>query len=150
MFSTSYFKISYFTTIQIKLMLVSGTITKPWLKRSFGMDMISPKHSSPKQPSLFKVVKKFVDVVVCVFQPAFGCCVHPKAGLTTFFSCFQPFLSKSWLNCRSNMVNCWCFDLPTKHWMKIIIFGVILWTKTTWQIFFYFKVKDIDTSTVRF
>ena len=28
----------------------------------------------------------------CVFQPAFGCCGHPKAGQTTFFIRFQPFL----------------------------------------------------------
>ena len=28
----------------------------------------------------------------CVFWPAFGCCTHPKAGWTTFFSRFQPFL----------------------------------------------------------
>ena len=28
----------------------------------------------------------------CVFWPAFGCCVHPKAGRNTFFSYFQPFL----------------------------------------------------------
>ena len=28
--------------------------------------------------------------VCCVFQPAFGCCAHPKAGRNTFF---QPFLS---------------------------------------------------------
>ena len=28
----------------------------------------------------------------CVFQPALGCCRHPKAGPNTFFSCFQSFL----------------------------------------------------------
>ena len=28
----------------------------------------------------------------CVFRPAFGCCTHPKAGPTTFFSRFQPCL----------------------------------------------------------
>ena len=28
----------------------------------------------------------------CVFGPAFGCCVHLKAGRTTFFSHFQAFL----------------------------------------------------------
>ena len=28
----------------------------------------------------------------CVFQPAFGCCAHPKAGRTPFFCRFQPFL----------------------------------------------------------
>ena len=28
--------------------------------------------------------------VCCLFWPAFGCCVHPKAGRTTFF---QPFLT---------------------------------------------------------
>ena len=27
----------------------------------------------------------------CVFWPAFGCCAHPKAGSTNFFSRFQPF-----------------------------------------------------------
>ena len=32
------------------------------------------------------------NVGCCVFRPAFGCCVHPKAGGNTFFSCFQPFL----------------------------------------------------------
>ena len=31
----------------------------------------------------------------CVFQPAFGCCAQPKAGRTTFFSRFQPFLFMS-------------------------------------------------------
>ena len=30
--------------------------------------------------------------VCCVFQPAFGCCAHSKAGWTTFSSRFQPFL----------------------------------------------------------
>ena len=28
----------------------------------------------------------------CVFRPAFGCCMHPKAGRNTFFNRFQPFL----------------------------------------------------------
>ena len=27
----------------------------------------------------------------CVFRPAFGCCVHPKAGWTTFFQPFSTF-----------------------------------------------------------
>ena len=29
----------------------------------------------------------------CVFRPTFGCCAHPKAGLTTFFSFFNLFCS---------------------------------------------------------
>ena len=38
--------------------------------------------------------KMYLDVC-CVFWPAFGCCVHPKAGWLLFsavFSHFQPFL----------------------------------------------------------
>ena len=31
----------------------------------------------------------------CVIWPAFGCCVHPKAGPNTFFNRLQPFLFKS-------------------------------------------------------
>ena len=31
----------------------------------------------------------------CVFRPAFRCLHHLKAGRTTFFSCFQPFLKIS-------------------------------------------------------
>ena len=27
----------------------------------------------------------------CVFRQDLGCCAHPKAGRSTFFSCFQPF-----------------------------------------------------------
>ena len=30
--------------------------------------------------------------ICCVFKPAFMYCAHPKAGQTTLFSRFQPFL----------------------------------------------------------
>ena len=33
-----------------------------------------------------------LKVIYCVFRPAFGCCIHPKAGWNTFFSHFEPFL----------------------------------------------------------
>ena len=39
--------------------------------------------------SLFTKVKK---IMCCVFQPAFWCCMHPKAGQNTFLGCFKPFL----------------------------------------------------------
>ena len=39
----------------------------------------------------FKLIQKQIskEGYCCVFQPVFGCCVHPKAGQTTFFSLFQ-------------------------------------------------------------
>ena len=30
--------------------------------------------------------------ICCIFQPAFRCCMDPKAGQNTFVGCFQPFL----------------------------------------------------------
>ena len=39
-----------------------------------------------------RILFKDNDLDCCVFQPAFGCHVHSKAGQTTFFSRFQPFL----------------------------------------------------------
>ena len=47
----------------------------------------------------------------CVFRPAFGCCAHPKAGQTTFFSRFQLFLfiliTKKGLKWRNKVENGW-------------------------------------------
>ena len=46
-----------------------------------------------QKPSIYLVVwSEIFGHKCCVFGPAFGCCAHPKAGQTTFFSLFQPVL----------------------------------------------------------
>ena len=62
----------------------------------------------------------------CVFQPAFGCCAHPKSSWNTFFSCLQLFLSISVISrlkstkktffCSFSHVFCWFQEW--NHWKR--------------------------------
>ena len=53
----------------------------------------------------------FNCIICCVFRPAFGCCAHPKAGRTAFFSCFQPFFFILnlywWFHTWNQYINVW-------------------------------------------
>ena len=51
--------------------------------------MIHPTSPKLAATSMNHPYLKFITHLCCVCRPAFGCCVHPKAGQTTFLSRFQ-------------------------------------------------------------
>ena len=84
------------------LSLYSGHSTQRWSKRC------SPKEKKKKKESYAtkkitsplmsgvtfqsnKKIARNLGLTCCVFQLAFGCCAHPKAGRTTFFQQFSTF-----------------------------------------------------------
>ena len=70
-----------------------------WLPDSYYMKAVCYKNTQEqsvdeihKSSLLCLVGSKYTTAVCCVFQPACGCCSHPKAGRNIFSGVFQPFL----------------------------------------------------------
>ena len=70
------------TKLKLKLGLKCCGFTNPYFMQTYLSNGIF---------SFFSLAY-LVDLGCCVFQPAFGCFAHPKAGQTTFFQPFTTFV----------------------------------------------------------
>ena len=82
-----------------------------WVEKTFTilLDTISCSKKLPKWcPKVTEIRSEKSYSNCCVFRPALGCCVHPKAGRNIFFSHFQPFLFISklfhWKKCFDQLL----------------------------------------------